>query len=156
MAYTDIITKIKGTIESIPDIGRVHEYLRYFKDEPAFNELFMTKINGIKQLRAWMITRDGIPQNQRYTTFGPHRMQHMFVIRGYLGISDGVKSEMIMQSLIEAIIEKLDNAVDLGSLVEASGPATAPVISHAEFGRVLCHYTEINFPVTEQVQRKYV
>ena len=155
MAYEDILEKIKDLLEEIPDIGRVHGYLRYFKDEPSFNELFMTKIDGIRQVRAWCITRDGIPQNQRYTTFGPHRMTHMFVIRGYLGVSDGMMSEKIMQALIEAIIQKLDNAVTLGSRVEASGPATAPVISHAEFGRVLCHYTEINFPVTEQVQRKY-
>jgi hypothetical protein len=156
MAYTDILDTIKGLLEQIPGIGRVHGYLRYFKDEPAFDELFMAKIDGIKQLRAWTITRDGIPKNQRYTTSGPHRIGHLFVIRGYLGVLDGVMSEMAMQALVDAVVQKLDNAVSLGALVEASGPATVPVISHTEFGRVLCHYAEINFPVTEQVQRNYV
>jgi hypothetical protein len=155
MAYSTILAQIKTAVESVTNIGRVHDYLRYFKDEATFISLFKTTISGVEQIRGWTITRDAIPENSRYTTQGPHRMKHMFVIRGYLGVSDAIESEKTLQALVESVIEKLDNAVTLGSNVEVAGPATA-TIGHSELGRVLCHYAEINYPVLEQVSRAYV
>ncbi len=155
MAYSTILAEIKTVMESVNDIGRVQDYLRYWKDDAHFKQLFQATVKGKKQIRGWTITRDGVPVNSRYASSGQHRLTYNFVIRGYLGVSDGTESEKTMQALVDEIIEKLDNAITLGGNVLDSGPAVCPTITHSEFGNVLCHYAEIQFPATEHALRTY-
>lgn len=155
MDYATLLSQIKTAVESVTDIGQVHDMIRGWKNDNEFRTLFETTISSKKQIRGWTITRDGIPENSRYATGGQHQITHQFVIRGYLGLEDANETEKTIQALVESVLQKLDNAVTLGGNVRVAGPATAPVIAHREFGNVLCHYAEIQYPVTEHVARTY-
>lgn len=155
MAYTTLLAQIKSAVEGVTGIGVVRDYLRWWSDKKDFLDLFRTTIGGQAQIRGWTITRDGIPFNERYAQGGKHRVTHMFVIRGVLGLQDGTATEKTFQALVDSVVDALDDAVTLGGNVRSAGPATAAAITHRGFGEVLCHYCEIQFPVTEHVDRTY-
>lgn len=155
MAYTTLLAQIKSAVEGVPNIGVVRDYLRWWRTDKDFLDLFKTTIGGTEQIRGWTITRDGVPGNDRYATGGQHRVTHMFVIRGLLGLQDSTGTEKTFQALIDSVVDALDDTVTLGGNVRSAGPATVPTITHREFGTVLCHYCEIHFPVTEHVSRTY-
>lgn len=155
MAYTTVLAQIKTAVEGVSNIGVVRDYLRYWQTDTGFRDLFQTTIGGVLQIRGWTITRDAIPQNQRYATGGQHSVQYLFVIRGYLGLKDGTETEKTFQALVDSVVDALDDAITLSGNVRTSGPATVPTIDHRDFGGVLCHYAEIHFPATEHVLRTY-
>lgn len=157
MAYDSILTQIRTILQGITDIGQVHTYLRHLTNQKKFLDLFQVTISGQKQIRGWTITRNGIPRNERiYGAGGWHELQHLFVIRGFLGLEDGTATEQTFQALVDTVVEKLDNAITLNNTVREAGPATVIEIGHREFGEVLCHYTEIHYPVVPYyVKRTY-
>lgn len=154
MAYSTLLAQIKSAVEGVSNIGVVRDYVRSWSSDREFLDLFQTTVGSTDQIRGWTITRDAV-QNVRYTTGGQHQVQHLFVIRGYLGMQDGTATEKTFQALIDLVVDALDDKITLSNNVRTSGPVTVPTIAHAEFGTVTCHYAEIHFPVTEHVLRTY-
>lgn len=130
---------------AVDGMGVVHEYVRFSTTWEAFLDHFKDadgKINGC------VITRVATP-----SAYGPRNRQereHQFLIRFYYGLKDDTATELDFQELIEAACTALSADGDLGGWTHAAGPPQVKVVEPRLFGKVLCHYGEIELPVAEE------
>lgn len=155
MSLADIRADILDVIEDLPDIGVVYDYERYTNDWARFVDLFSDTIDGIKQIRGWMIGYSGTPESEQAQFddgTSPVLRQSRWVIRGYLGLDDSRETEKTFQDLVEDVLDALDDDhTDLHDPADYFHvtPATAPIVEARVFGSVLCHYCEIVLTITE-------
>lgn len=157
---------IKAVLESVSDIGQVHDYERYADDWEDFISLFLAENIGAddeKMLRGWTISLQGIPTSDQITfgspgASGTTQVDYSYVIRGYHAVKDETASEKEWITLCAAVKTALDADTSLHSGVYddgangnfVSGKATMRT-DFRMFSEILCHYTEIVLPVTEVV-----
>ncbi|MGE4244281.1 hypothetical protein [Ramlibacter sp.] len=130
---------------AVPDIGVVHEYERYTRDEAKFREQYVVEIDGQKQVRGWWWRRAATEEKQ--ITLGTTLNVHTWECRGYLALNDAQASENTFDELVEAFRDAVRADPTLGGVCEANplldGDGTdgvqvldaGPVI----FSGVLCH-----------------
>lgn len=155
MSLATVRTEIATIISDVTGIGKVHEYERYTHDRNQYTKLF-TKNDKIN---VWQIER---PTFSRYVhgsagaTSGVERVIHDFLIRGFYGLSDELKSEKTFQDLVEGVCQAFRDKPDLNGVAEMIkiSPET-PItgrITKEYLGEALCHTVEINISIQERVQ----
>lgn len=106
---------LKALIESIHQIGRVHAYQRYAREDSAFQALYLhTLPNGKKQLRGWQISHVAVAE--RFIDVGRVVNEHSWVIRGYLALDDAAATELTFDTLVEDIRTAVRADPTLGGL----------------------------------------
>lgn len=131
-------------LNSVPDIGRVHEYQRYSREENTFRGLYLFNAPPMQpHLRGWQVSHTG--QERRTLGVGRVLKQHFWTLRGYLVLNDGFASELVFDDLCEAIADAYQADPTLGGVNTAEmfgdGPDgvqkrdAGPVL----FCGVLCH-----------------
>jgi len=155
MSEATIRTDIYDAINWIIDIGNVHDYDRFTADWTAFVERYSITIDGVKLMRGWDISYESMGPSTPMEFKIPNRYMrtHVFVIRGYLGMSDSDESEKTASVLAEAVCNAIDDDADLSNKNRyyQSPDRLARIRSFVSlvFGDVLCHYVEIETRVTE-------
>ena len=147
--YTSLRTALATLLETVPDVGEVHNRERFVVDPSKFLDLFKTEIGGTTQIRAWLILRESV-QPIDETVFGEVRHRHLFVLRGILGFQDSADTYGTLQALVDAILALLDNQTTLsvsGVIVRGIGPCTLRSFEAGQFGSVLAHVAEIEVPI---------
>lgn len=145
MALSDITAEIKTILEGVSGIGTVHDYERWAATWEKFLELFKdsnNKING------WTITRRKTPAER--DTMPTVMRTHTFVIRGVYGLKDEDATEKTFQDLVEAVQGAFEDEYSLGGYAVNSGPVQVVTVESRIFGKVLCHYAELEYEVQER------
>jgi hypothetical protein len=154
MGYETILGTIQTELESVTDVGVVHDYGRHTRDYSDYLDLFKTTIDDVDQIRGWMISYRGFPEAAPLPEFGhiPGLRDHEFIIDGFLRLDDSAASEKTFGTLVEAVCNELDGSATLhdGSTYPGASRAIA-VIDLMIFGDVLCHHVNIRQMVTEHV-----
>jgi hypothetical protein len=152
--YLLILADVKTRLESITDIGIVHDYERFTKNWQEFLALFAyTPTGGSQQIRGWEITRRSVHEHKR----GAYFRHHVFVIRGYMSLKDSEETDKTFQILVDTICETFRTLGEINTWYYRDGdnpensPCQVDVIEPRTFGAILCHYSEITLSITEHI-----
>ncbi len=147
MSETAIRAKIKSIMDTVTDIGKVHDYERWTADWSQFLNLFKANIGGKDQIRGWEILRKSAPAE--YIDNVEEMTKHLFIVRGYMGVQDASATEKTFNVLIEAVRAKFRFNFTLDGLCELAGPVSVDLVEVRSFGGTLCHYCELSLPAQE-------
>ncbi len=147
MALADIRTEIKSLLETVPGIGKVHDFERWTTDWKKFLEYFKTEDNKIN---GWTISRSTTEEEAQ--SMAVNIRTHQIIIKGYYGLKDSVESEKTFQALIESICDVLRSNHDLNGSCLTSDPPQVTKVYPRPFGGVLVHVCNIALSVDERLQ----
>lgn len=139
----EIRTAIAAGIAAVPDVGMVHAFERFAKNESKFRTLYESggKILG------WNVRR--VKTSEKSDALGRWMVTHYWAIKGFMSLDDEGDSELVFDRKIEAIGERFRTDETLGGVVdttvieedvagiqvEDSGPVM--------FAGVLCHSAKL-------------
>ena len=101
MSLNTIQTALAALVTAVPGIGVVHGYERFVREEKKFQDLFVTTVDGVRQVRGWWLRRSNT--SERSLGVGRNLEQHTWQIRGYMALNDDAASELVFQNLIELL-----------------------------------------------------
>lgn len=145
MSYTTVRDAVQAVVASVPNIGQVHGRERFADNWPRFLDLFKSTIATVDQIRGWMVTRERILQEVAESAFGKWVHHHDFVIRGVMSFADADDTETTFQTLVDAVVAKLESDSSLSgtAIVWGQEPVEVRAIDIRMFGSVMCHVAEI-------------
>lgn len=153
--YLKIVADIKDKLETIPDIGQVHDYYRWTNNVQDFISLFSyTPAGGSKQIRGWEISRYYFRDKKQ----GAFLRHHKFRLIGYMGLKDSEETDKTFQVLADLVVEKFRDPASqppsgawyyLEEADDTDSPILEAKIEPRMFGNVLCHCAEIELSVAE-------
>ncbi|MDP3224281.1 MAG: hypothetical protein Q8M96_14215, partial [Rubrivivax sp.] len=80
-------------LHSVPDIGRVHEFQRYSREESVFRSLYIYDAPPmLPHLRGWLVSHTD--QERRTLGIGRVLIKNAWTVRGYLVFNDEHRSEL--------------------------------------------------------------
>jgi hypothetical protein len=116
--------RLVALVESVPDVGRVHDRLRY--GDAA--EHWLTQIGGIRQVRAWEVSLDDTgpggsnTQVERLTQAHRH-FYRPWMIRGWISLVDEDATYHTAVTLAHQIADAVDADPTLaGTCLQIHGP----------------------------------
>jgi hypothetical protein len=133
---------IVANLESIADIGRVHDHEPYAADLQTLQAFYLATIAGVPQLRGWYVRRTATKETSR--ALGRYEELVSWKIQGFLALNEAARSEFAFDTLLEAIRDAFRSDETLSGTVvttvtdEGAGVQVAmsgPVM----FAGVLCH-----------------
>jgi len=142
-------------IQAVPNIGRVHAYQRYAREDSAFRAHYLhTLSGGAKQLRGWQISHVGV--SETYVGVGRTLNEHNWVIRGYLALDDAAATELTFDDLVEAMRAAYRANPTLGGLATGEPIGNEDGIQKRDAGPVmfcgvLCHSALLTLQTREYV-----
>ena len=102
MSLATIRTGLVALLNSVPDVGRVHAFERFARQESAFRAFYVwDNPAGDAHIRGWQVSNRGI--ERRTLGLGRTLDKHTWQIRGYLSWNDGYESELVFDDLVERI-----------------------------------------------------
>ncbi len=144
MSETEIRAQIVAVLNTVADIGRVHNRFRYSADMAKFLSLFKTTIGGKDQVRGWMVSQIA-PLNEDYT----ETKTRNYAIDGYLGFQDEGSTELTMSALLDAIAAAFRNNKTLNGAALGHDYIQVQINEPRSFGAVLCHYAHLTLAVQD-------
>jgi len=147
MGLANVRSEIKNLLESVPGIGKVHDYQRWTDDWESLLELFKDSSNKIN---GWTIS---FPRStERKDTPGINIGTHDAEIIGYYGLEEDGESEKVFQGLIEEVCSVLRNNNSLkGSCWRCEPPQVVKVYKRS-FGGVLAYACMILLQAKERIE----
>lgn len=137
---------IKAKIETVADVGVVHEYERYSKERSKLKALYESGVPA--RLFGWHIRR--VSTREFLEDIARWRVVHGWRIRGFMSIDDADATEKLFDARVEAIRDAFRTDDSLGNLIftcidPQSNEAGIQVIDHRPvlFCDVLCHHAEL-------------
>lgn len=153
--YASLTSGLETLVKSVQGYGTVHKYWRWTADQSTYLDLFKTNIDGVGQIRTWLISlAEGSPIVETNSEFGYLQRTYTFVITGILQMNDSSNSEATFVGLIELLLEALKGESTMGVagvIPRMIGPSVVRLLQHRQFGSVLCHYAEIVIPIVVAV-----
>lgn len=148
MSESNIREQIVSIISGVSSIGNVYDYQRFVKDEATFRNLFLSS----SELKVWMVKK--IQGNEVPIALGypaAAKVEHIYEIEGWVGLSDANASEKTLANLIEGISGVLRSNITLNGTCFLHHFCEVKQIGHQNlFGR-LCNYTKLGLKVEEIV-----
>ncbi len=152
MSLVNIRTEIKNILNTVTDVGVIHDYERWTTDWNTLLSMF--KPAGKDYIRGWMITRQAAQEGvSTQGVGGDNQRIHRFVIKGIGSLKDDQATEKTFQDLVESVCQKLRENPNLNNTAEESDPPQVLTVEVRMFSQILCHYAEIELKVTERVTR---
>ena len=102
MSYLTILSRVKTILESVSNIGIVHDFPRFTADLSVQHERFVS--NGI--LHTWMIERKSFEPTTKGVMSQVFR-KHVFEIVGFYEVNDANVTEKTFQNLIDDICDPI-------------------------------------------------
>lgn len=148
---------LKARFEAITDIGRVHDYERYAKQEGAVRALYVATIGTEEQLRGMHLRR--VSTHESYQALNRWHIHHHWQARLFMAFNDADKSEHTFDTLIETIRDSFRaNPEIIGDLRkcdllmnEDDGGVQVIESQPVLFAGVLCHSARLAF-TTRQLE----
>jgi len=146
-------------LETVTDIGSVHNGIRWAIHEDKFIKDFMSEIDGQSQVRTWMVSRTeggmaygpaggGLGTNYPVTT-QQSLERYDFTIEGWTSFKDD-DTDNEFQDLIDSILDKFEANISLNSTANMRGPVTYN-IDHQFFGDIFVHHVIFNMYALETI-----
>jgi hypothetical protein len=159
MAYGEatIRAHLKTVMESVDDIGQVHDYERWLDDWGGLLTLMQTQVDGIDQLRGWFITLESWEQRQIAFMGGgadeTRLVQYNYRLRGFMAVDDSEATEKTFAALAFSLADALEADTTLqGDVLERETPVVeGGLMDYRMFAGVLCHYFELRVHPQEVV-----
>lgn len=148
MSYSAIRAAAKTAVESVSNIGIVHNRLRLFTTKEQIQDNCTTTISGVTQIRFWTVSVESVAVAQAYFGEGNKDRAYMLVIRGYLGMDDSEDTEGTLFALAESVMDALDASDTLHGEFGGSGGYEAELAQLRanqviEYVGYLCNHVEI-------------
>lgn len=148
MSLSDIRTQIKTLLESVPGIGKVHDFERWTTNWNTFLNYFKDSNNRIN---GWVITRSETVERLQ-SPEAANISIHIFRIKGYYGLKDSLESEKVFQDLIESIRSVLRVHPTLNGTCLRVFPPAVRVFSFQRRSGIMMHQCEIQLRVEEYIR----
>jgi hypothetical protein len=153
---SNLLSAVVTRLNTVANIGTVHAYQRYSSKWDDFLGQFATTVLGTRQTRGWIVTL--APTNpvvgtasEQDAAFGQIARVYTIKIVGMIGLKDSSNTEGLIGDLVEAVMDALDNQIDLGGTANVLrygvGPSSWVVNDVRQFGSVVCNYVEVDLPV---------
>jgi len=144
--------------QSVPNIGKVHDYERYASKMSDFRKLFYD--TDTKLINGWWFDR--LRTDELDGDTGEVRRIHTWQFYGFRGLQDGIGSAKSFQDLIENSCDAFRTDPTLGGVIDDNknmdqsfGPVGMQVdaIETVMFADVLCHRARLTL-LTETTEPK--
>lgn len=142
MAEADIRTAIKAVLNTVADIGQVHDYERWTADEAAYNAAFVSS----GQVRTWLVRRKG-PVTEDIGGVATHA----YIIDGFMAVDDSAATEKTFNALVEAVRAAFRQDATLSGACVGADFLTVNAIDVRMLGSVMCHHAELALTAYEEV-----
>jgi hypothetical protein len=146
---------IVALLNAVTNIGRVHSFERYVREEAPFRSLYLfTPAGGSEHLRGWWLRNTAISEMQ--LGVGRTLNEYSFELRGFMALKDADATETIFDELIEALRARyrLDPTLGGVNLAEPLGSEDGIQKDDAgpvTFCNVLCHSALLTLKTREYV-----
>ena len=163
MSEATVRGHLKTILESVTNIGIVHDYRRLAKTWEAILSLSKTTIGGQEQIRGWEITCEAWSEEylepHAESTKKTLMRTYTYKIRGYFGVKDSTATEKTAMIVVEDVMEALNSSSVLHDENVHDGvvyygqtpPAQLDAFRAQLFGGILCHYAEITQRIQEAI-----
>lgn len=154
MSEPAIRAAIKAIVESVTNVGAVHDYERWSAEYTAVSDVYWTTINGARTLRGCSISCNQIrPESQILTgdRAAINRINYQYKIRMYFGLQDAAASEKTALALAISVMNALDAGGSLEAIPAFPELAQLDIFEARMYTNALVHYAEITQRVTEYV-----
>lgn len=155
MGWSEIRPRLKEMIETVPEIGTVHEYIRHTR----FWDNFFKRHVKDRRVNTWEFSRASMGNS--FDSVGTReyvgcvfRREHEVVIVGRLGVDEGGESELAFQDLCDAVVSRFEANILLDGLLRIGSPPSIQSIGHQSYGGVLVHQATIVFTAAERVGKR--
>ena len=160
MSIRDIKQALVATIESIPNIGRVHNRMRRLPRTPTQQDV--QNVFGIEDqtsergwsIRTWMWYRQGRLARRETLDNQVWSFTHHMVLQGYVEINDAYDSETEWNALCDAITQALQPREEAPLLAWAQHWSLPELRIEADatiVGLYECHDAELRMDVEELI-----
>lgn len=139
MATTnELRARIKEVMLRVTDVGVVHEYERYAKNEAAMKGFYQYN----DHLRGWFIRR--VRQQRSSNALGSWTITTRWEMRGWLSLNDEAATEQTMDELVDALAAQFQLDEELGGLTDSIVVGNEAGVQLEDsgpylFAGVLCH-----------------
>lgn len=114
---------IVQTLNTVPQVGRVHDRERSLADEAALRALFLYDLpGGDQQLRGWWLRRTAT-EERSVNAAGRAMSVDTWTVHGLLAFDDAAASELVFDALVEDIRDAVRADPTFGGAC-AAGPLT--------------------------------
>lgn len=141
MATTaDLRAAILALVQSVPNIGQVHDYERFAAGTKDFRLMY----ESAGKILGWHVRRGGFSAVQ--VADGINQVRTEWKVRGFMSLDDAAQSEITFDSLVDALSVKLTRDPTLGGLGNyVPGFELKADVGPVMFSGVLCHSASISF-----------
>jgi len=136
------LAAIKNVLESVANIGVVHDYDRWTANLQEFRALYLVTIDGVQQVRGWDICED-TDEWRPTAARGVHEHRVRYLIRGYQSVNDELATGKTFRALAETVCQTLRSNTSLNGACREVLPPAIAVYQPLKFFGILCHYVEI-------------
>jgi len=159
MPLTTIRAQIKTLLESVPNVGMVHDYERWTNDPATVISFFQSVTNG--PLNGWVFKHVRI---EEFALTNEENLRiYTFQFRGIYSVVDANATEKTFSDVIETIVaafRKISNDT-LNGTAETLRPEQGGLSGRAglqvdrldflKLAGVICHYAELSLGVQERL-----
>ncbi len=157
MTRTLIQAAIVTILETVTDIGPVHNGIRWTIHEDEWMKNFIVGIEDQAQIRTWMVSRveggmaygpsgGGLGTGYAVTT-QQSLERYDFTIEGWASFKDD-DTDTEFQALIDSVLDKFEANISLNSTAILHGPVNYQ-IDHQFFGNYFVHHVIFNMYALE-------
>lgn len=152
MSEATIRAEVKSLIETVANIGNVHDYVR----STYFWSQFFTEHQDGSKILTWEITRKSTSE-ELWTSGGVednYKDTHSFMIIGRMSLADELETEKDFQNLASEVQKKFREDADLnGTILPIKPPNLMQIksVGHASYAGVLVHEAVLTIDLTERV-----
>lgn len=156
---TTIRARVKTVLETVANIGIVHDRERYAADWTALTALFKQTISSVDQIRGWTISLLEVSENVENfqgSGFGDtFKYNYTYRLQGLMTLNDTEPEKNLTEKdfaiLVLAVVEALNTDSTLNASRE-SGPIVASVRTEPRmFAGILCHYCDARLMFEEDL-----
>lgn len=161
MPFSTIRDQIKTILAGVAGIGVVHNRRRWTIDFDQMKSLYgkSETVNGqsLVRINGWTIHRVATPEGR--DTVGETVRQYQFLIEGYYSFDDRddadpdavSPSQILLDTLIEAICDAFRPAPTLNDTAFTFEPIQVETVEERMFAGILCHYARLRLAAVEAV-----
>jgi hypothetical protein len=114
----EIRAAIAAVMQTVPDIGMVHDYERYADSLQDFRTIYITEIGGEALIRGWFIRRVSRREASDYN--GRVKVTMSWLIQCYFGLQDAEASEQDLDAVLDALVAAFRADETLGGVVDST------------------------------------
>lgn len=144
---------IVALLGTVPEVGRVHAFQRFAREENAFRAHYLhTLPNGAQQLRGWQVSNAAV--RERELGVGRWFNEFEWDVRGYLALDDAEQTEITFDSLVEEFRTRFRADPTMGGVsaaerLDIDDGVQKLSAGHVLFCSVLCHTAQLKLRTTE-------